>query len=159
IESGDVSRSYFDQQRAQRDALRETYQSALAQARQNYAAVLVARTNVLNAQAQVDLARRNLSYTVISSPIDGYVSDRPIDIGEYVTTTTKAATVVRTNPLRMRIDVPEASIPQIKQGESVSLTTAAWPDRSFSGHIARVSPSVTATSRTLTVEAEVDNSG
>jgi len=159
IESGDVSRSYFDQQRAQRDALRETYQSALAQARQNYAAVLVARTNVLNAQAQVDLARRNLSYTVISSPIDGYVSDRPIDIGEYVTTTTKAATVVRTNPLRMRIDVPEASIPQIKQGESVSLTTAAWPDRSFSGHIARVSPNVTATSRTLTVEAEVDNSG
>lgn len=157
IESGDVSRSFYDQQRAQRDALRETYQSALAQARQNYAAVLVARTNVANAKTQVDLARRNLSYTIITSPIDGSISDRPVDVGEYVTTTTKVATVVRTNPLRMRIDIPEQAIPEVKQGETVSLTTSAWPDRSFSGQIARISPNVSAASRTLTVEAEVDN--
>ena len=83
IESGDVSRSYFDQQRSQRDALRETYQSQLAQARQNYAAVLVARTTIANMQTQVELARRNLSYTVITSPIDGFVADRPVDVGEY----------------------------------------------------------------------------
>ena len=158
IESGDVSRSYYDQQKSQRDALRETYQSALAQARQNYAAVQVARTNIANAQTQVDLAKRNLSYTVITSPIDGFVADRPVDVGEYLATTTKVATIVRTNPLRMKIDIPEQSIPEIKVGESVSLTTSAWPDRSFNGHIARVSPSVTASSRTLTVEAEIENS-
>jgi multidrug efflux pump subunit AcrA (membrane-fusion protein) len=157
IESGDVSRSAYDQQKAQRDALKETYQAALAQARQNYAAVAVARSNVANAQSQVDLARRALAYTVIASPIDGYVADRPVDVGEYVATTTKVATVVRTNPLRMRIDVPEQAIPEVKVGESVSLTTSAWPDRSFSGHIARVSPNVTPTSRTLTVEAEIEN--
>ena len=158
IESGDISRAYYDQQKSQRDGLRETYQAAVAQARQNYAAVLVARTNVANAQTQVDLARRNLSYTVISSPIDGYVADRPVDVGEYLATTTKVATIVRINPLRMRIDIPEQAIPEIKQGQSVSLTTAAWPDRSFSGRIARVSPNVTTASRTLTVEAELDNS-
>ena len=158
IESGDVSRSAYDQQKAQRDALREIYQAALAQARQNLAAVAVARSNVANAQSQVDLARRALAYTVVRSPIDGYVADRPVDLGEYVTTTTKVATIVRTNPLRMRIDIPEQSIPEVKAGESVSLTTSAWPDRSFSGRIARVSPNVTPTSRTLTVEAEVENS-
>lgn len=158
IESGDVSRSYYDQQRSQRDALRENYQSALAQARQNYAAVQVARTNIANAQTQIDLARRNLAYTVITSPIDGFVAERPVDVGEYLATTTKVATIVRTNPLRMKIDVPEQSIPDIKVGESVSLTTSAWPDRSFNGHIARVSPSVTASSRTLMVEAEIENS-
>ena len=58
---------------------------------------------------------------------------------------------------RARIDVPEQAIPQIRQGESVSVSVAAYPDRNFSGHVARVSPSVTATSRTLTVEADVDN--
>jgi len=158
IESGDVSRSYYDQQKSQRDALRETYQSALAQARQNYAAVLVARTNVANMQTQVDLARRNLAYTVISSPIDGFVAERAADVGEYVATTTKIATIVRTNPLRMKIDIPEQAIPEVKSGESVSLTTSAWPDRTFNGHIARVAPSVTAASRTLTVEAEIENS-
>jgi multidrug efflux pump subunit AcrA (membrane-fusion protein) len=158
IESGDVSRAYYDQERTQRDALRENYQSALAQARQSYAAVLVARTNVTNAKTQVDLARRNLSYTVIASPIDGYVSDRPVDVGEYVQTNTKVATIVRTNPLRMKIDIPEQAIPDVKIGETVSLATSAWPDRSFNGHIARVSPNVSAASRTLTVEAEVENS-
>lgn len=158
IESGDVSRSAYDQQKAQRDALKEIYQGALAQARQNFAAVAVARSNVANAQTQVDLARRALSYTVVNAPIDGYVADRPVDIGEYISTTTKVATIVRTNPLRVRIDIPEQAIPEVKGGESVSVTTSAWPDRSFSGRIARVSPNVTPSSRTLTVEAEVENS-
>ncbi len=158
VETGDVSRSAFDQQKTQRDALRENYQAAVAQARQNYAAVAVARANVASAQSQVELARRSLSYTVVASPIDGFVAERPVDLGEYVTTTTKVATVVRTNPLRVKIDVPEQAIQQVTQGASVSVTTSAWPDRSFSGRIARLSPNVTPTSRTLTVEAEIDNS-
>ena len=53
IESGDVSRSFYDDQRARRDQLKEQYEVALAQARQNYAGVDVARTNVANAQAQL----------------------------------------------------------------------------------------------------------
>ncbi len=136
IESGDISRSLYDQQKAQRDQLKEQYEAALSLARQNHAAVMTARANVANAESQLNLARRNLSYANVYSPIDGYVADRPADLGEYVSTTTKVATVVRINPLR---------------------TTSAWPDRNFSGRIARISPNVTPTSRTLTVEAEIEN--
>jgi multidrug efflux pump subunit AcrA (membrane-fusion protein) len=157
IESGDISRSTYDQQKAQRDQLKEQFESALSLARQNYAAVMTARANVANAESQINLARRNLSYTNVYSPIDGYVADRPADLGEYVSTTTKVATVVRINPLRVRIDIPEQAIPTVKVGQSVSVTTSAWPDRNFSGRIARISPNVTPTSRTLTVEAEVEN--
>ena len=158
IESGDVSRSFYDQQRAQRDQLKEQYDSAVAQARQNYAGVEVARTNVANAEAQLALARKNLSYAVIPAPIDGFVSERTADLGEYVSPTQKVATIVRTNPLRVRIDIPEQAIPEVRVGQSVSATTSAWPDKSFAGHIARIAPNVTANSRTLTVEAEIDNS-
>jgi multidrug efflux pump subunit AcrA (membrane-fusion protein) len=158
IESGDVSRSFYDQQRAQRDQLKEQYDSAVAQARQNYAAVEVARTNVANVDAQLALARKNLSYAVIPAPIDGFVSERTADLGEYVSPTQKVATIVRTNPLRVRIDIPEQAIPEVHVGQSVSAMTSAWPDKSFSGHIARIAPSVTTNSRTLTVEAEIDNS-
>jgi multidrug efflux pump subunit AcrA (membrane-fusion protein) len=157
IESGDISRAEYDQRKSQRDSLRQVYESTIAQARQNYAAVLVARTNVTNAQTQVDMAKRNLSYTVVSAPIDGYVLDRPVDVGAYVSTTTKVATIVKTNPLWIRMDVPEQAIQQIKNGQSVSLTTTSWPHRTFSGRVARVSPNVTPASRTLTVEAEIDN--
>ena len=158
VEAGDVSRSYYDQQRTQRDQLKAQYESAVATARQNYAAVQVARTNVAAAQSAVNLARSSLSYTVIHAPIDGYVAERQVEVGEYVSTTSKVATIVRINPLRMRIDIPEQAIPDIQSGQSVSLTTSAWPERSFSGRVARISPNVSSNSRTLTVEAEVENS-
>jgi multidrug efflux pump subunit AcrA (membrane-fusion protein) len=158
IESGDVSRSFYDQQRAQRDQTKEQYDVALAQARQNYAAVEVARTNVANAQAQLALARQNLSYAVIPAPIDGFVTERTADLGEYVSPQQKVVTIVRTNPLRIRIDIPEQAIPEVKVGQSISITTSAWPDRNFAGRVARIAPNVSATSRTLTVEAEIENS-
>lgn len=157
IESGDVSRQFYDQQRAQRDQSKEQYEVALAQARQNYAGVDVARTNVANAEAQLALAQKNLSYAVIPSPIDGFVSERVADLGEYVSPQQKVATVVRTNPLRIRIDIPEQAIPEVRVGQAVSITTSAWPDRNFSGRVARIAPNVSATSRTLTVEAEIEN--
>lgn len=159
IESGDVSRSFYDDQRARRDQLKEQYDVALAQARQNYAAVVVARTNVANAESQLALARKNLSYAVIPSPIDGFVSERTADLGEYVSPQQKVATIVRTNPLRIRIDIPEQAIPEVRVGQSVSITTSAWPDKNFNGRVARIAPDVSATSRTLTVEAEVENNG
>lgn len=159
IESGDVSRSFYDDQRARRDQLKEQYDVAVAQARQNYAAVVVARTNVANAESQLALARKNLSYAVIPAPIDGFVAERTADLGEYVSPQQKVATVVRTNPLRIRIDIPEQAIPEVRVGQSVSITTSAWPDKNFSGRVARIAPNVSATSRTLTVEAEVENSG
>jgi RND family efflux transporter MFP subunit len=158
IESGDVSRSFYDQQKAQRDQLKEQYDAAIAQARQNYAAVAVARTNVANAEAQLALARKSLSYSTVSAPIDGFVAERIADLGEYVSPQGKIATIVRTNPLRIRIDIPEQAIPEVRVGQSVSMSTSAWPDKNFSGRIARIAPNVTANSRTLTVEAEIENS-
>lgn len=158
IESGDVSRSTYDDQRARHDQLKEVYEAALSMARQNFAAAATARANVKNAETQLGLARRNLSYALVFSPIDGYVAERTADLGEYVSPTSKVATIVRINPLRIRIDVPEQAIPEVKVGQSVSVTTSAWPDKNFSGRIARISPSVSSNSRTLTVEAEIENS-
>jgi membrane fusion protein, multidrug efflux system len=158
VESGDVSQSFYDDARARRDQLKEQYEVQLAQARQNFAAVQVARTNVANAESALALARKNLSYAVVPSPIDGFVADRPADLGEYVSPQQKVATIVRTNPLRIRIDIPEQAIPEVQVGQSVSITTSAWPDRNFSGRVARIAPNVSATSRTLTVEAEIENS-
>ena len=158
IETGDVSRSSYDDQKARRDQLKEVYEAALSTARQNFAAVATARANVANAETQLGLARRNLSYALVYSPIDGYVAERNADLGEYVSPSSKVATIVRINPLRIRIDIPEQAIPEVQVGQSVSVATSAWPDKNFSGRIARISPNVSPNSRTLTVEAEVENS-
>lgn len=159
VETGDISRAAYDQQKSQRDQLAQSYQALIHQAQQNYAAVANAQGVVDAAQSQLSLAKRNLGYTVVLAPMAGYVTDRSADIGEYVSPQQKVATIVTLNPLRVRIDIPEQAIPQIHNGQSVSVSTAAYPDRSFAGHVARVSPSVTAASRTLTIEAEVENPG
>jgi multidrug efflux pump subunit AcrA (membrane-fusion protein) len=157
LESGDISRSAYDQQRAQRDQLREQYQAALTQANQSYAAVQTARAAAQAAQVQIQQAQKGIRDVTIYSPISGYVTERAADVGEFVGTSNKIATVARTNPLRVRIDVPEQSIASVRAGQSVSVSVSTYPDRSFSGRVARVSPNVSAQTRTLTVEAEVEN--
>jgi len=157
VETGDISRAAYDQQKSQRDQLAEQRQAMVHLAQQNYATVANSQAAVDTAATQVALAKRNLGYTVVVSPMPGYVSDRPADIGEYVSPQQKVATVVNLNPLRVRIDIPEQAIPQIHTGESVSVSVSGYPDRNFAGRVARVSPNVTATSRTLSVEADVEN--
>lgn len=155
--TGDVSRAAYDQQRAQRDQLQQQLEVATTAARQNYAAVQTAQAAVDSAQTQIEQARKNIRDAVVTSPISGFVADRPADVGEYVTPASKIATIVRVNPLRVRIDVPEQSIGSVGVGQSVSVTISSYPDRSFNGRVARILPNVTAISRTLTVEAEIDN--
>ena len=157
IESGDVSRASFDQQKAQRDGLQQQYEAAVQAARQNYAGVATARAAANAAEAGVAQARKAVSDVVVYAPISGYVAERPADLGEYVSTSSKVATIVRTNPLRLRIDIPEQLIGVVSAGQGVSVTTSAYADRAFAGRIARISPNITAASRTLTVEAEIDN--
>jgi RND family efflux transporter MFP subunit len=157
VETGDISRSAYDQQKSQREQLAQQRQALIHQAQQNFATVANSQAAVNAAQTQVSLAKRNLNYTVVAAPIAGFVSDRSADVGEYVSPQQKVATIVNVNPLRVRIDIPEQAITQIHVGESVSVSVAAYTDRSFAGRVARISPSVTASSRTLTVEAEVDN--
>ncbi|MDQ3819749.1 MAG: efflux RND transporter periplasmic adaptor subunit [Acidobacteriota bacterium] len=157
VETGDVSRSAFDQQKAQRDQLQQQYDVALEQARQNYAAIETARASVAAARTQIESARKAIADAVVVAPISGYVSDRPADVGEYVTTSSKIATIVRTNPLRANIDVPEQEITAIRVGQSVSASVSAYPDRAFSGYVHHVAPGVTPNSRTMTVEAQIEN--
>ncbi|MEP6946248.1 MAG: efflux RND transporter periplasmic adaptor subunit [Acidobacteriota bacterium] len=167
LESGDVSRSSVDQRRATRDALL----GQLDEARSNAAVavkaisgaeaqVAAARAGVVSAQTQVDAARKAVADTSIYAPISGYISDRVADPGEYISPSApnaKIATIVRTSTLRMRIEVPEAAIGKVSMGQSISLQTTAYPDRSFAGTVARILPNVNVTARTLTVEAEVAN--
>ena len=159
VESGDVARSAYDQQKAQRDQLRQQYEAQLAAANQNYAAIATARAAAQSVAVQVEQARKGVRDVRILAPISGFVSDRPADVGEYLSTSTKVATIVRTNPLRLRIDIPEQAISNVRPGQSVSVTISSYPDQNFAGRVARISPNVTAASRTLTVEAEVENAG
>ncbi len=171
LESGDVARAIYDQRKAQRDQLRAQLDESRSTAAVAVAAIRTAQSQVGNALAAVntaraaaDAARTQIATTqkaigdaTIYAPISGYISERTADLGEFASTTTKIATIVRTSVLRMRIDVPEQSIGQVKNGQVISLQTSAFPDRNFNGIVTRLAPNLNATSRSLIVEAEVEN--
>jgi HlyD family secretion protein len=169
IESGDVPRQQLDQRRSSRDALLGQLDEARSNAAVTIKAIDTARTVVESARAavktsetQVDQARKAVSDTNVYAPISGYVSERTADVGEYISPSTpnsKIATIVRTAVLRMKIDIPEASIAKVSTGQSISLQTSSYPDRNFAGTVVRISPSLNTTARTLTVEAEIENVG
>lgn len=174
LETGDISKSAYDQRRSQRDSLIgqldearsnaavaikaiDTARSAYEVAR---AAALTAKAAIATLEAQLAAAEKSVTDTVIRAPISGYISDKVADVGEYISPNTpnsKIATIVRTSTLRMRIDVPEAAVGKVATGQGISLQVSAYPDRSFAGTIVRISPNVNQQARTLTVEAEVQN--
>lgn len=173
LESGDVSRTIFDQRKSQVEQARAQYQAAVNTANQRFQAIKTAEAQVKTAQAAVKAsqagvdaaktqeasAQKGIGDATVRAPISGYISERNADLGEYLSTSNKVATIVRTSVLRLNIDVPEQAIGQIKNGQSISLQTTAYPDKNFAGTIVRTAPNLNPTSRTLTVEAEVENSG
>ena len=164
VETGDTALSVYDQYRTQRDTAmaqvnnaRQILEAAINIARQSNQAIQTAEAAVVAARAQVSIAQKAVTDAVVRSPYAGYVSNRPIAVGEYVTPASIVATVLRTNPIKLQIQVPEADAPAITAGMSVSLEVDAHRDRKFSGQVTAVNPAIDPVSRSATVEAAIEN--
>jgi RND family efflux transporter MFP subunit len=145
-----VSQSEYDQRRTQMEAARQQYEAAKNGAAQQYQSLQAAR-------ARVALARKAFADTVVRAPFAGAVAERLVSVGDYVTRGTKVAVVVRTNPLRVKLTVPEQFVSAIAAGQPVNFQVDAYPDRTFEGRVRFVSPALQADQRALTIEAVVPN--
>ena len=147
-----VSQSEFDQRRTQLEAARQQYDAAKNGAAQQYQSLLAAR-------ARVTLARKALADTVVRSPFAGLVAQRMVSVGDYVTKGMKVAVVVRINPLRAQLTIPEQFVANVGVGQPITFEVDAYPGRQFEGKVRYVSPALQADQRALTAEAIVPNPG
>jgi multidrug efflux pump subunit AcrA (membrane-fusion protein) len=164
VETGDVALSVYDQFRTQRDtararvnAARQQLEAAVNTARQSNQAIQTAQAGVESARAAVAIAQKAVADAVIRAPYAGFVSNRPIAVGEFVTPSSIAATVLRTNPIKLQLQVAEAEVPFITPGMGVSLEVDAHRERKFAGRVTAVNPAIDPVSRAATVEAAIDN--
>jgi len=164
IESGDVSmmqyetfRTTRDTARAQSRAAKDALDAAVNTARQNNQAIVTAQANVEAAATQVAEAQQAIQDTVIHAPFAGYVSSRPAAVGEYVSSASIIATILRTNPIKAQIQVAEADVPQVVIGRGVSVEVDAYKDRKFAGTVSAINPGLDPNSRAATVEALIEN--
>lgn len=150
LEQKVVSQAEYDQRFTQVQAARQQYQSAQNTAQQSYRSLQAAR-------ARVDLARKSAADTVVRAPFTGIVAERLVSTGDYVSRGMKVATVVRIDPVRVELTVPEQYLSQVKAGQPVRLSVDAYPGETFTAHVRFVSPALKADQRALTVEAIAAN--
>lgn len=164
VATGDVSRSNYEKQRtaaetadAQAESARRQYEAALNNAKQNWMGVEASEASLSGVRSQVAIARKAVEDTIVRAPMAGYVSDRPIALGEYVSSSSKIATILRANPIKLNLQLSETEAARVKPGMAVTANVAAYLNRNFSGTVKTVRPAIDPTSRSMTVEAEFHN--
>ena len=133
---------------------RERVADAAAQQAREEAAAAVATAR--SRRAALGLARKRLADTSVSSPLVGVVSERLVSLGELVKAGQPVARVVVANPLKLKGDVPERYVGEVRPEQSVQVSLDAL-GAEVTGRIARVGPAVASSSRTFRIEALIDN--
>jgi RND family efflux transporter MFP subunit len=150
VEGGLVARSAFEDKQTEFATARAQVETLANQMREAYQGLHAQR-------ARVAMARKALADTVIRAPFDGVVSEKHASVGQYVARGTRVATVVRVDPLRVELSIPEGAAAAVKAGQRISFTVQSHPDRQFDGTIAYVGPALRSESRALVAEAVVPN--
>lgn len=164
VETGDVAMITYETFRTARDtartrtrAAKENLNTAINTAKQNNQAIKSAQAAVEAARTQVATAQQAVADTVIRAPFSGFVSTRPVAVGEFVSSSTVVATILRTNPIKVQLQVAEADVPSVSLGRGVSIEVDAYQDRKFGGTVTAVNPAIDPTSRSAIVEASIEN--
>jgi RND family efflux transporter MFP subunit len=149
-EQGAISTQALEQSRTQSAAARERYEMALNGARGSLAALEAAR-------AALDQAATAAGDATVRAPFAGEIANRMASVGEYVSPQSPLVSLVRTDPLRIEVSVPQQHLLDVRPEQRVDLRVDAAPGRSFEGTVRYVSASVDRATRGLTVEAVIPN--
>jgi len=119
-----------------------------------------AKADVKSSQADLARVRTNLEYTTITSPIDGVVISRNVDVGQTVAASLQAPTLftIAQDLTKMQVDasIDEADIGKIKDGEKVLFTVDAYPDLSFKGTVNQVRLNPTVVQNVVSYDVIID---
>jgi RND family efflux transporter MFP subunit len=121
-----------------------------------------AKQHVLAAEADVAKVKALIGYTRIRAPYDGVITTRSVHTGHLVLPGTEAnakplLVIVQTRKMRIFVDVPESDAARITPGANASITIPSSASESRTGTITRISWTLSAGSRTLRAEIDVDN--
>jgi RND family efflux transporter MFP subunit len=146
---GVVSRIEFEKANVRAQGVEARYQAALSEVSQ-------LRGQLSERRAQLALARQQLEDTTIRAPFDGAITRRQGSIGEFLPVNAALVTLVRQNPLRVRLGVPERQAARVKQGQPIEIRLEGMAER-FGGRVVRLSPAIDVQNRSLVIEGEIPN--
>jgi len=148
---GALAAQQLEEARARAAAARERHQMSLQGARASIAALSAS-------QVQLRQASTAASEATVRAPFSGEIAERSVSVGEFVAPQTPLVTLVRVDPLRMELTVPQQYLLAVRAGQRVVIRLDAVPNRTFEGTVRYVSAAVQRSTRGLTVEAVLANS-
>jgi HlyD family secretion protein len=115
------------------------------------------KASLQDRRAALQLAQKKIDDATVKSPVNGVVSERLVQRGEFIRENTQITTIVQLNPLQLRTAVQEKFSNLIRPNLPVQFAVESFPGQTFNGRIANISPSIDQQTRTFTVEVQVDN--
>ena len=119
---------------------------------------VVADAAVATARAQVAIAEKALDDTTVRTSLSGYISARSVSVGEYVTPSSRVATVISIRPIKLELQIPESQAMRLRVGMEVSAEVAAYDGVVFTGAVSAFNRAIDPASRAMTIEARFPNS-
>jgi RND family efflux transporter MFP subunit len=113
--------------------------------------------SVAASEARAQAAALVVGDGVVRAPFGGTVTERYVEVGQFVRQDTKVVALVDLGQLKLEFTVPEANIASIKEGGRVTFSVTGYPDRTFEGTVKYIGASVRTTTRDLVAEAIVAN--
>jgi len=92
-----------------------------------------------NAEIQLEQAEKQLSDATIKSPISGVITKKQVEEGEYINIGNPVVTIVDISRLRIKLNVSEANVYQLKLNDKATNTTDVYPGVTFEGNISFIS--------------------
>jgi RND family efflux transporter MFP subunit len=157
-----TSKAAIDAAREHVNSAQSAVVSAKARLRAEDANVSVASANFESAVARANRSTSEKSFQNVMSPFAGVITERTVDQGNLVTSgsdtsRTPLYKLARIDVVRVYADVPQYASSEIKVGQTVQIALKEFPDRTFSGKVARTSVALDPKARTLRVEIHVPN--
>jgi len=148
VKSGDISQERFTE-------MEKAYlarKAALDLARDEMRTVMA---GIQALKAEIKLAEKRRNDTVVRAPFDGVVGQRMVSPGQYVRDNAPFMTIVKTSPLRLRLEVPETASAAVREGTVLTFTTDALPGKQFHAVVRELNPMLDSRNRSLTAEARL----
>jgi len=117
-----------------------------------------ARINMINAKSRLTQANINVGDTRVKAPFGGIINKKFIEVGTILSATppTKMFEIVNTNSLKLKVNVSERQVAQLKIGSVVKVKASVFPDKEYTGKVTFIAPKAD-TSLNFPIEVAITN--
>jgi RND family efflux transporter MFP subunit len=143
--------------KADYDGYNENLGTSQASVNEAQAQIAAAQGRVSSAAAQLKQAEINLGDSSLKARMDGVILQRNIDVGSFVTAGTVGFSIADVRSVKVVFGVPDAMLRQLQLGSPLAITTDAFPDTVFPGHVTAITPSADPQTRVFNIEITVPN--